>query len=87
MNIQSDKVRAIQTLRLEPVKGAKKFGIIAGLLDSGADDPVMSEEVARVLCWTVRATMVRAYNASGHELLIIGETEVYFSCPCKKCKH
>ena len=65
LNIQSDRIRAVQTLRLEPVKGAKRFGMITGLLDSGADNLVVSEEVARVLGLTVMSTLVRAYDTGG----------------------
>ena len=61
--------------------------MITGLLDSGVDNPVISEEVTKALGSIVRRTMVRAYYAGGRELPISGETDLYFSCPCNKHKH
>ena len=87
-----DRTRAIQTLKLEPVRG--NWGVhsslslwsseVTGLLDSGADDVVISTEVAKALGAEIRKMRVKAYDAGGCELLIQGETDIYFTCMCKK---
>ena len=53
---------------------------------SGADDPVISEKVAKALGCIVRRTTVRAFDAGGHMLPVSGETDIFFSCPCNKHK-
>ena len=75
----NQRPRAIQTLRLEPIRGAKIFGNVTGLLDSRADDPVISEKVAKALGCIVRRTTVRAFDAGGHMLPVSGETDIFFS--------
>ena len=82
----NERPRTIQTLRLEPVRGAKRFGNITGLLDNGADDPVISKKVANSLGCIVRRTTVWAFDAGGCVLPISGETDIFFSCPCDKHK-
>ena len=44
------------------MNGAKRFSMITGLLDSRADYPVMSEDLALFLGLTVRSTLVRTYD-------------------------
>ena len=90
-----DRKRAVQTLKLEPVKGnwgrngssSLWSGMVTGLLDSGADDVVVSLEVAQALGTEIRKTTVKAYDAGGRELPIKGECDIFFQCLCEKHKN